>query len=193
CLACIALMMLANLRGIRESGTLFAVPTYAFIATLGVLVVGGVALWLTGALPSAASAAPAAVEPLGLFLVLRAFAGGCTALPGVEAIANGVPTFRPPETRNAAATLVTLAVILALLFGGVAFLAGQIGAVPTEENSVISQVGEAVGGRGPLYFAVQLATTIILVLAANTSFNGFPLLAAIMARDGFMPRQFANL
>jgi amino acid transporter len=191
--ACIAFMVLANLRGIRESGTLFAVPTYAFIATLGVLVVVGVGRWAAGDLPSASSGVPTAAEPLGIFLVLRAFAGGCTALTGIEAIANGVPTFRPPETRNAAGTLVTLAVILGLLFSGVAFLAAQTGAIPSEENSVISQLGEAVGGRGPLYFAVQLATTVILVLAANTSFNGFPLLAAIMARDDYMLRQLANL
>jgi amino acid transporter len=129
---------------------------------------------------------------LGLLLVLRAFAGGCTALTGIEAISNGVPTFRPPETRNAAATLVILAVLLAALFVGVAVLAAQIGALPSEENSVISQLGEAVAGRGPLYYAVQFATAIILILAANTSFNGFPLLAAVMARDGYMPRQFIN-
>src|SRR5262249_14756442 len=134
-----------------------------------------------------------AAEAVTLVLVLRAFAGGCTALTGIEAIANGVPTFRPPETRNAAATLVTLAVILGVLFSGVVFLAAKTGAIPTDDNSVISQLGEAVGGRGPLYYAVQLATTVILILAANTSFNGFPLLAAIMARDGYMPHQFANL
>ena len=127
-----------------------------------------------------------------MLLVLRAFAGGCTALTGIEAISNGVPTFRPPETRNAAATLVILALLLAALFVGVAALAAQIGAIPSEENSVISQLGEAVAGRGPLYYAVQLATSIILILAANTSFNGFPLLAAVMARDGYMPRQFVN-
>jgi amino acid transporter len=193
CVACIALMVIANLRGLRESGTLFAVPTYAFIATLGLLVAIGIGRWLFGALPSAGLPPPEAVEPLGLFLVLRAFAGGCTALTGIEAIANGVPTFRPPEARNAAATLVTLAVILGTLFSGVAFLAAQTGAIPSEQNSVISQLGEAVGGRGPLYYAVQLATAVILILAANTSFNGFPLLAAIMARDGYMPRQLANL
>jgi amino acid transporter len=192
CLVCIALMVLANLRGIRESGTLFSIPTYAFIATLSILVVVGIGRYLLGTLPPAAPP-PDAAEPLTLFLVLRAFAGGCTALTGIEAIANGVPTFRPPETRNAAATLATLAVILGVLFGGVAFLASATGAIPSEENSVISQLGQAVGGRGPLYFAVQFATTIILILAANTSFNGFPLLAAIMARDGYMPRQFANL
>jgi amino acid transporter len=191
-IACIGLMVLANLRGIRESGTLFSIPTYAFIATLAVLVVVGIGRYFLGTLPPSPPA-PAAVEPLTLFLVLRAFAGGCTALTGIEAIANGVPTFRPPETRNAAATLATLAVVLGLLFGGVAFLASATGAIPSEENSVISQLGEAVGGRGPLYFAVQFATTIILILAANTSFNGFPLLAAIMARDGYVPRQFANL
>jgi amino acid transporter len=198
CLACIALMMLANLRGVRESGTVFAVPTYAFVATLGLLIAAGMVRWLGGTLPGDIGAAhaahplPAVLEPVSLVLVLRAFAGGCTALTGIEAISNGVPAFRPPETRNAAATLVTLAAILAVLFLGVAFLAAQTGAVPAEENSVISQVGEAVGGRGPLYYAVQLATTVILILAANTSFNGFPLLAAIMARDGYMPHQFLN-
>jgi amino acid transporter len=105
CVGCIALMVLANLRGIRESGTLFSIPTYAFIATLGTLVIAGVARSLLGTLPHAAPPEQQAIEPLSLFLVLRAFAGGCTALTGIEAIANGVPTFRPPETRNAAATL----------------------------------------------------------------------------------------
>jgi amino acid transporter len=195
--ACIALMVLANLRGVREAGGLFTLPTYAFIVTLGLLVAAGVVRWLTGTLPHDVGLAhdahlPSVAEPLTLVLVLRAFAGGCTALTGIEAIANGVPTFQPPETRNAAATLLALAGILAVLFLGIAFLAAQTGAIPAEHNSVISQVGEAVGERGPLYYAVQLATAVILIFAANTSFNGFPLLAAIMARDGFMPRQFAN-
>jgi len=190
---CIFLMVYANLRGIREAGMIFAIPTYAFIATLGLLVAAGAVRWALGNLPQNVGGSPSGIEPLTIFVALRAFSGGCTALTGIEAIANGVPTFRPPETRNAAATLVTLAVVLGVLFSGVAFLAAQTGAVPTEENSVISQVGEAVGGRGPLYYAVQFATTLILVLAANTSFNGFPRLAAIMARDGYMPRQLANL
>jgi hypothetical protein len=113
-------------------------------------------------------------------------------MTGIEAIANGVPVFRPPESRNAATTLIALTAILAALFLGIAALAGQIGAVPSHEATVISQVAEAVFGRSPAYYLVQLATTVILILAANTSFNGFPVLAAALARDGYMPRQLAN-
>jgi amino acid transporter len=194
--ALIAIMVLVNLRGVREAGAAWAVPTYVFIAALGSLVLLGLARWLLGwgggLPPSPHAEIPPPTEALGLALLLRAFAGGCTAMTGIEAIANGVPLFRPPESRNAAATLVALTIVLAVLFLGIAALAGQIGVVPTEEATVISQVSESVFARSAPYYVVQLATTVVLILAANTSFNGFPVLAAALARDGYMPRQLAN-
>jgi amino acid transporter len=190
--AVIALLMLVNLRGVRESGGAFVAPTYVFICSLSALVGWGlVRLLAEGALPPAA-ATPAPTEPVTVFLVLRAFAGGCTAMTGVEAIANGVPAFKPPETRNAAATLVTLALILGSLFLGVAVLGHAIGAVPSNQASVVAQIGLSVVGASPLFYLVQASTAVILALAANTSFNGFPLLAAIMAHDGYLPRQFGH-
>jgi amino acid transporter len=186
----ILLLMLVNLRGIREAGGYFIVPTYIFIGSLGALVVWGlVRLVVDGQLPPAATT-PAATESVTLFLILRAFAGGCTAMTGVEAIANGVPVFKPPESRNAAGTLVTLACILGSLFMGVVVLGHAVNAVPSEQASVIAQIGLSVVGTSPLFYVVQLSAAIILALAANTSFNGFPLLAAIMAHDGYLPRQF---
>jgi amino acid transporter len=191
----IAFMVLVNLRGVREAGAAWSVPTYVFILSLGGLVLLGLGQWffdLGGGLTVRAEPVPAPVEPISIGLLLRAFAGGCTAMTGIEAIANGVPMFRPPESRNAAATLVALTIVLAALFLGIAALAGEVGAVPTHEQTVISQVTEAVVGRSPFYYVVQLATTVILILAANTSFNGFPQLGAALARDGYMPRQLAN-
>ena len=146
---------------------------------------------LEGGLPSV-SAAPQPLEAVSVFLILRAFAGGCTAMTGVEAIANGVPVFKPPETRNAAGTLVTLALILSALFLGVVALGHAIGAVPSSEASTLAQIGATVTDRNPLFYLVQMSAAIVLSLAANTSFNGFPLLAAIMARDDFLPHQFGN-
>ncbi len=165
-------------------------PTYIFIGSLGALLAWGlVRLLVEGQLPPAATT-PAATESVSLFLILRAFAGGCTAMTGVEAIANGVPVFKAPESRNAAGTLVTLASILGALFLGVAVLGHAVNAVPSDQASVIAQIGQSVVGTSPLFYVVQLSAAIILALAANTSFNGFPLLAAIMAHDGYLPRQF---
>jgi amino acid transporter len=192
CIACIALLMLVNIRGVREAGAFFVLPTYLFIGSLALLVAWGLArLAFGGSLPHVAPPPPA-VEPLTLFLVLRAFAGGCTAMTGIEALANGVPAFRPPETRNAAGTLVVLACTLGALFLGVAVLGHAIGAVPSDRGNVIAQIGRTVGGGGPLFYVVQLSAAIILLLAANTSFNGFPRLAAIMAEDDYFPHRFAR-
>jgi hypothetical protein len=134
------------------------------------------------------------VEPLGLFLILRAFAGGCTAMTGIEAIANGTPVFKRPEPRNAAATLTTLTVILGALFLGTNWLGHHVGAVPTDQANVVAQIGRAVatGWLTPLFYLVQLSAAVVLLLAANTSFNGFPLLAAVMAREGYFPHQFSH-
>lgn len=186
----IVLLMVINLRGVREAGAVFAIPTYAFIGSLAALIAWGVIrVDLLGSVPQQAHAAPpAAVEGLSLVLVLHAFAGGCTAMTGVEAIANGVPAFKPPESRNAAAALSLLAISLGVLFLGITYLGHRVGAVPTEQANVIAQVGRTVAD-GPLFYLVQLSAAVVLLLAANTSFNGFPLLAATMARAGYFPHQ----
>jgi amino acid transporter len=188
--ACIVVLVIINLRGVREAGAAFVVPTYVFIGSLGLLLIWGVLrAFAFGDLPHPAKP-PAAVEGLSLFLVLRAFAGGCTAMTGIEALANGVPAFKKPESRNAAATLLWLALMLVVLFLGVAALGKAVGAVPSDRANVIAQVGLTTVGMSPLFYVVQLSAALILVLAANTSFNGFPRLAAVMAEDNFFPHQF---
>jgi amino acid transporter len=194
-LACIGLLVLVNLRGVREAGAAFVIPTYLFIGSLGLLLgVGILRVAMGGDLPPAHAAAPAAVEPLGLFVILRAFAGGCTAMTGIEAIANGTPVFKRPESRNAAGTLTTLTVILGGLFLGTNWLGHHIDAIPTDQANVIAQIGRAVatGWLTPLFYLVQLSAAVVLLLAANTSFNGFPLLAAVMARQDYFPHQFQH-
>jgi amino acid transporter len=188
----IVLLMLVNLRGVRDAGAAFVVPTYLFIGSLGLLVVLGLARVAFGDAPPAVHPPPVAVEGLTVFLVLRAFAGGCTAMTGVEAIANGVPAFEKPAERNAAATLTILAVILGGLFLGVAVLGRVIGAVPSDQRNVVAQIGETFAGGTPLYYAVQSSAAAVLLLAANTSFNGFPRLAAVMAEDDYFPHQFSH-
>lgn len=194
----IAVVMLLNLRGVRESGTVFAVPTYLFIlATLGMIGVG-LYRWVAQGMPPAQ---PPGIEypvtqALSLFLILRAFSSGCAAMTGVEAISNGVQAFKPPESENAGKTLMAMAFLLTAMFLGVTFLAHQFGVVPNEETheTVLSQLGRTVYGSGSaLYLVLQVATMLILVLAANTSFAGFPRLAYILARDRYMPNQFAML
>ncbi|MBI5300831.1 MAG: APC family permease [Chloroflexi bacterium] len=187
----IGIITLINLRGIRESGTIFALPTYLFIFSLAGLILLGAARVLMGEVVAAEPHFEhTEFEPLGLFLILHAFAAGSVAMSGTEAIANGVPAFKSPETHNAATTLTWMAGILGVFFVGVTFLAHQYGLAPTETETVISQLGRAVLGNGVMYGVFQAATMMILVLAANTSFNGFPRLFSVLARDGFAPRQF---
>ena len=185
----------ANLRGVRESGRVFAVPTYLFIVTFSALVATGLFRWLTGTLPAAAAApeAVAATQTLTWFLVLRAFASGCTALTGVEAISNGVPAFKHPEARNAAITMGWMAAVLGTLFIGVSVLASALGITPLADETVVSQVARRLFGGGFPYYLVQGSTTLILVLAANTSFADFPRLNSLLARDRYAPRQFRTL
>ena len=197
--AAITLITIANLRGLRESGNIFAVPTYLFAAlALGIVAIGAFHI-LTGQatdLPPHPEAVPMGTETIGIFLVLRAFASGSVALTGVEAVANGVPAFKPPEAKNAANTLVAMAVLLAVLFIGITIVADAYQIVPSVEGSggptVIALVAQtAFGNDSPLYYTFQIATALILFLAANTSFNAFPRLAALLAEDGYMPRQFS--
>lgn len=195
----VVLITLANLRGVRESGTLFAVPTYAFIVSIAVLVVAGLTKCLFGGCPGVidpVAPAPelaAAAQSVGLFVILHAFSSGSTALTGVEAISNGVPAFRRPQSKNASETLLIMGVISVAMFIGISFLATHIaGITVSEDRSVVGQIAHAVFGGGIFFYFVQFFTTAILVLAANTSYQDFPRLASILARDRFMPRQFAN-
>ncbi len=195
CLFAIYLILTANLRGMRESATVFGVPVYLFIFSAYLLIIGGVVrLYVFGAPPAAPPAQPSALVPLGAtWLFMRAFAAGCTALTGVEAISNGVQAFKKPASRNASITLFIMAAILGSMFLGITALAYKLGIVPQHHETVLSQINEAVFGRGPIYYLIQAATMTILILAANTAFAGFPQLASIMAKDHFAPRQLANL
>jgi len=190
---CVAGIAMANIRGVRESGRIFAVPTYVFIVSFGLLVAVGAYRLLTGTLPPAAPAPVAPTEALTWFLVLRAFSSGCTAMTGTEAISNGIPAFRQPESRNAAITLGVMALILGTLFVGITVLASALGILPAESETVVSQIARRLFGTGLFYYLIQASTALILVLAANTSFADFPRLASLLARDRFVPRQFASL
>ncbi|HLF49006.1 MAG TPA: APC family permease [Methylomirabilota bacterium] len=190
----VTLVSVANLRGVRESGRFFAVWSYLFIGGyLMLMAYGFVGYLLWG--PPAVAAPVAEAGPLqaaGLFLLLRAFASGAVALTGIEAVSDGVTAFKPPEVRNAQTVLVTLGLIMITLFLGITFLASLHGIVPRDEETVVSQLARGVFGGGLLYYFIQGISMIILVLAANTAFADFPRLAFFMARDGYLPRQFAN-
>jgi amino acid transporter len=193
----VVLITMANLRGVRESGTVFAVPTYGFVLSIGALLVWGLARCVVSGCPIAAlpqstiDVGPAAAG-VPLFIVLHAFSSGSTALTGVEAISNGVPAFRRPQARNAAATLAVMGAISVTMFLGISFLAQQAGAIPSDEKSVVAQIAGGVFGSGFMFYVVQVFTAAILILAANTAYQDFPRLSSILARDGFMPRQFEN-
>ena len=194
CVAAILLVTVVNLRGVRESGQFFAVPTYIFIATIAAMLGVGALQILFG---HAARVEPlpsmAPTEPLTLFLLLRAFSSGCTALTGVEVISNGVSAFKKPEPKNAAFTMIGMAAILGTMFIGISAMAYYFGIVPKGDETVVSQIARATFGTGPLYFLVQASTMVILILAANSSFNGFPRLASILARDSYMPHQMSMM
>ncbi len=197
----IALIMVAfitviNLRGVRETGRVFALPTYFFIASMYLLILAGLYRVLTGSAPAPqvqSELTTTAVQQLSLFLILRAFASGCTALTGIEAIADGVPIFKPPEGHNAGKTLLVMVTILSSVFLGITYLSRHFGVLPREGETVVSQIARLVFDGSPLYYVVQFATALILFLAANTSYSDFPRLSMWMARDGFLPRQFAHL
>jgi amino acid transporter len=191
----LAVLAIGNLRGIRESGRIFSIPTYFFIVMILALIGVGVWRYVTGTIHPIETENPVPIGGggLGTFALLTAFSNGCTAMTGVEAVSNGVPAFRPPEAKNAARTLITMAILAITMFVGITVLAHAYRVVPSETETVVSQIARGTfGGRGTLYFGVQLATMLILVLAANTAYSDFPRLASIVARDGYLPRQFAN-
>jgi amino acid transporter len=200
-LICVALITFANLRGVRETGLLFAFPTYAFVTSIFILLIVGIGRCATSACPRATASHPMLLGTgvVSLFVLLRAFSSGSTALTGVEAIANGVNAFKKPHGKNAAQTLGILGVIAITMFVGVSWLAVHMHAVPTASGtpSVLSELARGVfpasSWSGFMYWVIQIFTLLILVLAANTSFQGFPRLAALLARDRFFARQFTNL
>ncbi len=192
-LLAIGIVTVVNLRGIRESGRTFAGPTYLFIGSLLLILMVGFGRFLVGGLPlGQAAEAPAPIADLTLFLLLRAFSSGCTALTGVEAISNGVPAFRPPESKNAATTMAWVAAVLGTLFLGITILCHLYGLLPREGETLLSQLAWQVFGGGPLYYLAQAATMAILILASNTSFADFPRLASLLARDRYLPTQLAH-
>ena len=193
CVVAIALIALGNLRGLRESGRLFALPSYLFIAAFGLLLgVGFVRYAWSGAPAPAVGGVADPVVPLTALLVLRAFSSGAVALTGIEAVADGVTAFKPPEVHNARVVLAALGVIMVTLFVGTTVLADVYDVVPKHEETVVSQLAWQIFGGGPLYYYVQGVSMLILILAANTAFADFPRLAFFMARDGYLPRQFGN-
>jgi len=192
-LALLLAITLLNLRGLREAGTLMAIPVYLFLLTyLPMLAFGLVRLWQEGP-TSPVVAAPPATEPATAFLVLHTFAAGCTALTGIEAISNGIPAFQPPEARNAGRTLLVMALLMGLLFVGSIGLTQFLGVVAGPEETILSALARRLLGSGPAYLVIQASTMLILAVAANTSFAGFPRLAAILAADRFLPRQLTGL
>jgi amino acid transporter len=182
-----------NLRGLRESSHVFALPTYLFVISFAGMLAYGFVRWIGGwETPPPPAAVVEMSQDLTIFLVLRAFASGCAALTGVEAVSDGVPAFRPPEARNARVVLAWLGIILITLFVGITFLAHHFHVMPRLEETVVSQLARVIFGSGLLYYEIQVVTMLILVFAANTAFADFPRLAYFLARDGFIPRQFGH-
>ena len=189
----VAAIAVGNLRGVRESGKLFAAPTYLFVGSLLVMLVYGGAGAIFNFLPEAPyEPHRPGLEGVGLFLLLRAFSSGCAALTGVEAVSNGVQAFKPPEADNARTVMTWLGVIAIVLFLGTTYLAYDFGLTPKADETIVSQLARRLFGTGVLYYEIQAVTMLILLLAANTSYADFPRLSSFMARDRFMPRQFAS-
>lgn len=191
---CILLITLANLRGVKESGVLFAFPTYLFIVSFLFMIAAGFYQYFFTSKPHPPSfPSSGSLEAINLFLMLRAFSAGCTALTGVEAISNGVPAFRPPESRNANITLVWMGIVLLGLFLGITELSRFFHILPKENETVVSQIARGIFHGGFFYYLIQSSTALILFLAANTSFADFPRLSSLLAQDGYLPRQLASL
>ena len=192
-LVLLALITLINMRGLRETGTLMSIPVYLFLFTyLPMLVYGLFVLWRDGP-GEMVSVAPVAVQPITIFLLLHAFATGCTALTGIEAISNGVPAFKSPESDNAGKTLIIMALLMGTLFLGSIGLTQSLAVIAGPQETILSALARRILGHNSLYFVIQVSTMLILTVAANTSFADFPRVAALLAKDGFLPRQFTGL
>lgn len=189
----LVVITLINLRGVQEAGTAMALPVYLFLFTFLSMLLFGLGRALLEEPGDLSAAAPAALEPLSLFLILRAFASGSTALTGIEAISNGVPAFRVPESRNAGRTLIVMALLMGALFLGSLGLTQYFAVVAGPQETILSALARRLVGGGPIYYLVQASTLLILTVAANTSFAGFPRVASIVAKDGYLPRQLTNL
>lgn len=186
----ITLLTLMNLRGVTESASVLAVPVYLFVIAIFVLIASGVFKYVTGDVHAAAPAMEATVSNISLFLLLKAFSSGCSALTGVEAVSNAIPNFKKPAAQNAAATLAMMGIILCTMFIGISLLAYWYGIKPDPQATVVSQIAESTFGRGTLYYIIQGITALILFLAANTAYSAFPLLAFMLAKDKYMPHAF---
>ena len=194
CLMTIVMVAVMNLRGVRESGRIFAIPTYLFIGSFLIMLGAGLVQLYAGKSPTIRPPLDkAAVEGISIFLILRAFSSGCTALTGIEVISNGVSAFKKPEPHNAAVTMLGMAAVLGVLFVGTSVLALQYGVIPKDDETIVSQIARLTFGEGTMYFFIQAATMAILILAANSAFAGFPRLASLLARDGYMPHQMAEM
>jgi amino acid transporter len=195
-LICVGLITLGNLRGIREASKVFGLPTYIFILSMIILIIVGLFKLITGNLSPISYSAQVlpteTMQGIGIFILLRAFSSGCTAMSGVEAVSNSVPSFKTPATTNAKHILFMLGGIIIFIFGGTSILAVKLQAIPVEGHTVLSQISAAVFGHTFMYYVIQVFTSLILILAANTAYNGLPQLLYILAHDGFVPRQFSS-
>jgi amino acid transporter len=190
----IIFITVGNLRGMKDSTRLFGIPTYFFILSILIMIVTGIIkYYIFGYNPQPMFMIPKATEDVTIFLIIRAFAAGCTALTGVEAVSDGIPNFKAPAQKNAKSTLTLLALVVLLIFGGIAYLSTLYHAVPNDKVTVVAQIAiQVFGNKTLMFYVVQITTAIILIMAANTSFADFPMLLSYMARDGYMPRQFTK-
>ncbi len=192
CMVSILILMLMNLRGIRESSTVFAIPIYAFVAGILMMLAFGFFRIANGTFEHVTPPVLPIEHSLTLFLILRAFSSGCTALTGVEAVSNGIPVFHPPESKNAATTMLIMVILAATMFFGISYFAFYHGIVPNPDETVLSQLARSILGSGPFYYYIQFVTMGILILAANTSYADFPRLSSILAKDRYLPRQLTS-
>ena len=195
-LICVSIITLINLRGIKEASKVFGLPTYIFIASMAILIVSGLFKLFTGTLHPIDYATPIlpteTIQGIGILILLKAFSSGCSAMTGVEAVSNAVPSFAKPSTRNAKHILFMLGAIIVFIFGGTSIIAIHLQVAPIAGHTVLSQISAAVFGHTFMYYVIQLFTSLILILAANTAYNGLPQLLYILAHDGFVPRQFSS-
>lgn len=191
CIAVIILIMIGNLRGLKESARMFSVPAYAFIFCIAAMVIGGFFKLRNGYVPVVPSGIPEFTGSVGLFLLLRAFSNGCAAVTGIEAVSNAVPNFQDPAPKRAKHVMIMLAALVVLLFGGTSYLAIKFYAIHDPSNTVLMQIADLVFGHGIMYYFIMISTFLILVMASNTAYTGFPLLLSVISKEGYAPKQLS--